>query len=247
MAGAIVINPEHYIGFDYEFLYQGPWLFTVTFWENVVFYGELAKSNLPIMEQLDDLSFVPATFDHHPWNTYANTPAILKPFVYVFGYPTRYTFIVDWTPDFTYVTVLEKNLPLLLSFVGLVLCFFAFSNVFINHVWLNSFWAKVGVDSSINLNKFGFLVQYYIPFNRKWFFDLIINSYVIKGTLTFGYKTTFQLVDGFFQRIGPFGSTIYVRRLFDYVVSFQDGNLNTYATWIIWSVVFLLWIYFIVI
>jgi hypothetical protein len=35
--------------------------------------------------------------------------------------------------------------------------------------------------------------------------------------------------------------------LFDYVVSFQDGNLNTYATWIIWSVVFLLWIYFIVI
>lgn len=72
------------------------------------------------------------------------------------------------------------------------------------------------------------------------FFDLIINSYIIKGTLTFGYQTTFQLVDGFFQRIGPFGSTLYVRRLFDYVISFQDGNLNTYATWIIWSVVFLL-------
>lgn len=131
-----------------------------------------------------------------------------------------------------YVSPYEKNFPFMLSLLSMFLCIM-FSSYW-GYVW---FWFFKTTWEGLFVYRF---------FNRKWYFDYLINNDVTKTFLNVGFRVTYQLVDVFFQRIGPYASTIYVRRFFDFIVSIQDGNLTSYATWIIWSVVFVLWIYIMV-
>ena len=50
----------------------------------------------------------------------------------------------------------------------------------------------------------------YTFLNRKWFFDKVYNEYITQHVLSFGYQTTYKLIDrGLFEFIGTIRNNTY--------------------------------------
>ena len=69
----------------------------------------------------------------------------------------------------------------------------------------------------------------YTFLNRKWFFDKVYNEYITQHVLSFGYQTTYKLIDrGLFEFLGPLGITL---KLFGKMVvcsqAFKQGLYTT--------------------
>ena len=70
----------------------------------------------------------------------------------------------------------------------------------------------------------------YTFLNRKWFFDKVYNEYITQHVLSFGYHTTYKLVDrGLFEFLGPLGITKTVWENGRIFTSLQTGFVYHYT------------------
>jgi NADH-ubiquinone oxidoreductase chain 5 len=84
-----------------------------------------------------------------------------------------------------------KSIPLLFSFLGSLISYWAFQNVslYIYNLHLSS------IGNSI-----------YKYFSNKWYFDNIYNEHLISKCLNFSYNVSFKLLDrGWLEFLGPNG------------------------------------------
>lgn len=80
----------------------------------------------------------------------------------------------------------------------------------------------------LKTNSFG--RSMYTFLNRKWFFDKVYNEYITQHVLSFGYQTTYKLIDrGLFEFIGPLGITRTVWENGRLFTSLQTGFVYHYT------------------
>lgn len=117
--------------------------------------------------------------------------------------------------EFEFWNLFLKNLPFLTGICGTLLA-----------LLLNTFLKDyIFVLKLTNLGRF-----VYIFFNRKWFFDLIYNHYIVNKCLDFGYYISFKLIDkGVLEWIGPFGISKLAYKFSTVVTSLQTGIIYNYA------------------
>nr|YP_004062233.1 NADH dehydrogenase subunit 5 [Plocamiocolax pulvinata]ADR03249.1 NADH dehydrogenase subunit 5 [Plocamiocolax pulvinata] len=88
-------------------------------------------------------------------------------------------------------------------------------------------------------------INYYFLFliNKKWYFDIIYNRFIIYPLLKFGYVITFKNLDrGFIELIGPFGISKFIHKWSLVIILFQSGKLAHYIFFILLGLcLFLLW------
>lgn len=88
-----------------------------------------------------------------------------------------------------------KILPLIFTILGSVISLIIYIN---NGEYIRIKFSKLSKNSFFwNLHTF---------INKKWFFDMVYNSYIIKSFFKFGYTLGFKIIDqGFIQYFGPKG------------------------------------------
>ncbi len=119
-----------------------------------------------------------------------------------------------------------KLLPVLFSFFVSLVCFYLYSEY--HHIFY------LGTDSQFA--KAGRFI--YSFFNKKWFFDAVYNFYIVRVILTFGYNTTFKLLDrGIIELIGPTGLVRTFDNLSMRVRNLQTGYIFNYIFFMIVSVI----------
>jgi len=80
------------------------------------------------------------------------------------------------------------------------------------------------------LKKNSFGKTFYSFLNKKWYFDTIFNSYIVKNVLDFGYNISFKTLDrGLIEFIGPFGLVISIKNIMKTVSQFHSGHIYHYA------------------
>lgn len=108
-----------------------------------------------------------------------------------------------------------KNLPFLTGITGTLLALL-FNTLFKDFLF------------ALKLTKLGRYI--YIFFNRKWFFDLIYNHFVVNKFLDFGYYISFKLIDkAVLEWVGPMGLTRLVYLFSNSIMSLQTGIIYNYA------------------
>ena len=81
-------------------------------------------------------------------------------------------------------------------------------------------------------------IVFYAFFNKTWFFDAVYNFYIVRVILTFGYNTTFKLLDrGIIELIGPTGLVRTFDNLSMRVRNLQTGYIFNYIFFMIVSVI----------
>jgi len=104
-----------------------------------------------------------------------------------------------------------KNIPVKYSIYGALVTY-----------CLNVFYSRVkSYGSTIGVFKF-----VYTFLNRKWFFDIIYNEYIVRPLLHVGYNTTFKVLDrGLIEIFGPFGLSETVKVLSRRLVLMNTGYI----------------------
>lgn len=95
--------------------------------------------------------------------------------------------------DSEYLPVMIKLLPLFFTLLGT-----AFSLIVYVYIYKHIFSALT------DYYYFRLTRAFYAFFNKRWFFDVIYNNFLIKGSLDFGYFISFKLLDrGLIDYAGP--------------------------------------------
>jgi NADH-ubiquinone oxidoreductase chain 5 len=82
--------------------------------------------------------------------------------------------------------------------------------------------------SSIKQTKFGRKI--YIFLNKKWYFDVIYNEWIVKPTMAVGYHITSKALDrGIIEILGPYGLATTISRIAKEFSLFQTGYIYHYA------------------
>lgn len=75
-----------------------------------------------------------------------------------------------------------------------------------------------------------FLVRLYCFFNKRWFFDQVLNDFLVRSFLRFGYSVSFEALDkGAIEILGPYGISYTFRRLAERISQLQSGFVYHYA------------------
>jgi len=129
------------------------------------------------------------------------------------------------------VPILNKLLPLILSMIFAILALFLFEK---KPLWLLRF-------NISNLGK-----NIYRFFNQRYWFELIYNKCLVKGTLYIGYVTNTILDRGALELIGPRGAVAGLYKISNYFASFDSGSIARYAFVMFSGLLFMLisWIMF---
>ena len=118
--------------------------------------------------------------------------------------------------DAEFIPVYIKWIPFFVSIFG---SFFA---IFLYHFFSN-FLFYLYTNSSL-------LMNIYVFFNKKWFFDRLQNEIVVSFLLKFGYSTTYKIIDkGLIELFGPSGLSNLVLTASKQVSSLESGKTNQYA------------------
>lgn len=82
-----------------------------------------------------------------------------------------------------------------------------------------------------------FYWKIYQMLHQRWFFDKIINTYLLKPGLFFGYNVSFLTLDkGLFEMIGPFGIIAVLQNLARMTIYLNTGYIYHYALFMLGSV-----------
>jgi len=107
-----------------------------------------------------------------------------------------------------------KLLPVILSLMGGLSSYFFYSYKF---------------DVLTNLKTSYFGRQFYKFLNKKWYFDKIYNEFINQNCLTFGYQTTYKIIDrGIIEMLGPYGLSNLVYSNSLAIRKFQTGIVYHY-------------------
>nr|GME05092.1 NADH dehydrogenase subunit 5 [Ipomoea batatas]GME14978.1 NADH dehydrogenase subunit 5 [Ipomoea batatas] len=61
-------------------------------------------------------------------------------------------------------------------------------------------------------------------FNKRWFFDQVLNDFLVRSLLRFGYEVSFEALDkGAIEILGPYGISYTFRRLAERISQLQSG------------------------
>nr|YP_009118091.1 NADH dehydrogenase subunit 5 [Malawimonas californiana]AJF22851.1 NADH dehydrogenase subunit 5 [Malawimonas californiana] len=79
----------------------------------------------------------------------------------------------------------------------------------------------------MNISSIGISVYTYL--NKKLFFDILYNEFIVKKLYSFGYNISFKLIDrGIIEIIGPYGLSSIVLNLTSKLTKFQTGYIYHY-------------------
>ena len=69
-----------------------------------------------------------------------------------------------------------------------------------------------------------FCNRLYCFFNKRWFFDQVLNDFLVRSFLRFGYSVSFEALDkGAIEILGPYGISYTFRRLAERISQLQSG------------------------
>nr|UFX34167.1 NADH dehydrogenase subunit 5 [Nitraria tangutorum] len=75
-----------------------------------------------------------------------------------------------------------------------------------------------------------FCNRLYSFFNKRWFFDQVLNDFIVRSFLRFGYEVSFEALDkGAIEILGPYGISYTFRRLAERISQLQSGFVYHYA------------------
>ncbi|CAN4127048.1 unnamed protein product [Withania somnifera] len=98
--------------------------------------------------------------------------------------------------------------------------------------------AKVGAYVAYNVNPVADQFQrafqtstisnrLYSFFNKRWFFDQVLNDFLVRSFLRFGYEVSFEALDkGAIEILGPYGISYTFRRLAERISQLQSGFVD---------------------
>ena len=129
------------------------------------------------------------------------------------------------------VPTVNKLLPLILSIILAIITIYLFEK---KSLYLLAF----------NKSKWG--QNIYRFFNQRYWFELIYNNSIVKGTLHLGYVTNVILDRGVLELIGPRGVVNGLYKISNYFASFDSGSIARYGFVMFSGLLFLLliWITF---
>jgi len=121
--------------------------------------------------------------------------------------------------DAEFISHFYKLLPVTLSIIGA-------SSALLYYTFFSGdlYWLKT---STFGRKLYGFL-------NRKWFFDKVYNELLTQNFLSFGYHTSYKLIDrGIIEMLGPFGLSKTVLQKSKNIVGLQTGFIYDYTVWFV--------------
>lgn len=127
------------------------------------------------------------------------------------------------------LSTFTKLLPMLLSFGG------AGFAVYLYHV-LPRF------TISLTNNTVGKAIYTFL--NGKWLFDVVYNTYIIKGGLHVGHVISKTIDRGIIEIVGPYGLTTSLTSTAKTVGSFDTGVITSYALFIIIGLISIIFMLF---
>jgi NADH-ubiquinone oxidoreductase chain 5 len=117
--------------------------------------------------------------------------------------------------DSEFINQFIKLLPLVFTFIGLILAFMLYT-------FFNFFLFKLKIS---NLGK-----KIYIFLNKKWFFDKLYNEYFVQNILNVSYRVSYKIIDrGIIEIFGPLGLTLIISKKANYLYKLQSGLLYHYT------------------
>ena len=137
-------------------------------------------------------------------------------------------------PSLTLLTVSEF-IP---SFIKLIPVFFSLLGAVSSLIIYIYFYPQL-----IALQFRNFSIKFYSFFNKKWYFDLLYNNFLVLPFLKFSYNNVFKKIDrGFFEHVGPSGLSDYVSNLASFVSKAHSGLIYNYALFFVLFLVSFIWV-----
>jgi NADH-ubiquinone oxidoreductase chain 5 len=119
-----------------------------------------------------------------------------------------------------------KIIPIIFSFFG------AFFAIYLNYLFIYNLYA-------FKTSTIGYYI--YSFFSKKWYFDLIYNTFIVHNILKFGYNITFKALDrGLIELVGPLGIVRVVKEVIKKNSMFHSGFIYHYTFIIICGITLLL-------
>ena len=126
--------------------------------------------------------------------------------------------------DVEFIPLFYKLLPLILTFLGAFLAIYIYF---------------LGIYYYFDIKKTATFLSIYTFLNRKWFFDKIINNFVVKTIFYFSFDFFYKDMDrGFVEKIGPFGIINIIKNTSFLIKTYQNGYVYNY----LFVLVFLIYI-----
>jgi NADH:ubiquinone oxidoreductase subunit 5 (subunit L)/multisubunit Na+/H+ antiporter MnhA subunit len=147
--------------------------------------------------------------------------------------------------DYEYIPVFLKNLPLIISLVGILLALIL-NNFFLSvNNKIKTSNTKLSVlkkDQKFQTNDlFRSLIKVIWFLNNKWYFDYIYNYYIGFSLLKHGYETFYKLIDkGFIEICGVQGLSNITYKMSLILSRKQSGYIYHSASLLVLSFFFLL-------
>ena len=127
----------------------------------------------------------------------------------IFILPTNYTLV-----DIEFLPLFFKIQPLLYTLAG---------------IFSASFLYSFGLKNFFIFKKTIIFKSLYNFFNRKWYFDKLLNIFISTPLLDTSYKYTYRTIDrGLVEKVGPWGIIQAIQSLLYYLRSFQTGYVYNY-------------------
>jgi len=117
-----------------------------------------------------------------------------------------------------------KMLPVILSIFASFLALYLYNN-----------------HKSILIFLKGNSVQVYTFLNKKWYFDIVYNNFIVNNFLKFGYNVSFRTLDrGLIEWFGPTGVVDYITKISSKLSNLQSGYIYHYMFLILLGLIFLM-------
>lgn len=126
------------------------------------------------------------------------------------------------------VPTINKLLPLILSVILVIIALYLFEK---KPLYL------------LNINKYNGGQNMYRFFNQRYWFELIYNKCIVKGTLNIGYVTNTILDRGVLELIGPRGAVSSLYKISHYFATFDSGSIARYGFVMFSGLLFFLFIW----
>ena len=139
------------------------------------------------------------------------------------GYSLQFLILKDEVP--VIIDNFNKFKPLILSLTGASLSILLGYHIFK--------WWRLGMKK--------FIINFYSILNGAWYFDFIVNFFIVKHIFNFGYYTTYKLIDNqILEYLGPTRLKNYLNNSSSNATKIHLGKISTYTFMFILFIVFFL-------
>ena len=133
--------------------------------------------------------------------------------------------------ELEFINFFIKLIPVIFSLLGVILSVYIYSNL--KNIYL---LYKIKIEN----------IKLYYFFIKKWYFDIIMNNFVVLNVLNFAYNISFKYIDrGLLELFGPFGFYKFFNFFSKKLLNFQSGYIFHYIFIIMTALVLILNYYFI--